>query len=115
MLTLPFYQVDAFTDRPFAGNPAAVCPLAAPLPDALMQDIAAENNLSETAFFHPRGQGDGGGFALRWFTPTVEVDLCGHATLAAAHVLMTELDPSLTEVTFHTRSGALVVRRDGDL
>src|SRR3954462_15930110 len=98
MPTLPLYQVDAFTDRPFAENPAAVCPLTAPLPDALMQDIAAENNVSEPAFFHPRA--DGGGFALRWFTPTVEVALCGYATLGTAHVLMTELDPSLTEATF---------------
>ena len=106
--TLPLYQVDAFSDRPFAGNPAAVCPLEAPIPDALMQDIAAENNLSETAFFSP----DGDAFSLRWFTPTTEVDLCGHATLASAFVLMTELDPARTEVTFRTRSGLLSVRRD---
>ena len=107
MPTLPLYQVDAFTDRPFAGNPAAVCPLAAPIPEALMQDIAAENNLSETAFFHPQGDA----FSLRWFTPTTEVDLCGHATLASAFVLMTELEPSRTEATFRTRSGLLSVRR----
>jgi PhzF family phenazine biosynthesis protein len=105
--TLPLYQVDAFTDRPFAGNPAAVCPLEAPIPEALMQDIAAENNLSETAFFHPQGDA----FSLRWFTPTTEVDLCGHATLASAFVLMTELEPARTEVTFRTRSGLLGVRR----
>jgi PhzF family phenazine biosynthesis protein len=108
--TLPLYQVDAFTDRPFAGNPAAVCPLTAPIPEALMQDIAAENNLSETAFFHPQGDA----FSLRWFTPTVEVELCGHATLASAFVLMTELEPARTEVTFRSRSGALPVRRAGD-
>ncbi len=107
MPTLPIYQVDAFADRPFAGNPAAVCPLEAPIPDALMQEIAAENNLSETAFVLR----DGNAFGLRWFTPTVEVDLCGHATLAAAFVLMTEIDPARTEVTFRTRSGLLAVRR----
>jgi PhzF family phenazine biosynthesis protein len=110
--TLPLYQVDAFTDRPFAGNPAAVCPLAEAIPEALMQDIAAENNLSETAFFLTAPQGDA--HSLRWFTPTVEVDLCGHATLASAFVLMTELEPTRTEVTFRTRSGLLPVRRRGD-
>jgi PhzF family phenazine biosynthesis protein len=107
MPTLPIYQVDAFTDRPFAGNPAAVCLLETPIPDALMQDIAAENNLSETAFVLR----DGGAFGLRWFTPTVEVDLCGHATLATAFVLMTEIEPARTTVTFRTRSGLLPVRR----
>jgi PhzF family phenazine biosynthesis protein len=107
MPTLPFYQVDAFTDRPFAGNPAAVCPLEAPIAESLMQEIAAENNLPETAFVLR----DGDAFGLRWFTPTVEVDLCGHATLATAFVLMTELDPARTEITFRTRSGLLPVRR----
>jgi len=107
MPTLPIYQVDAFTDRLFAGNPAAVCPLEAPIPEPLMQEIAAENNLSETAFVLR----DGDAFGLRWFTPTVEVDLCGHATLAAAFVLMTEIDPARNEVTFRTRSGLLPVRR----
>ena len=110
MPSLPLYQVDAFTDRPFTGNPAAVCPLQAPLPAPLMQQIAAENNLSETAFFHA----DGDGFALRWFTPTVEVDLCGHATLASALVLMDELDRTRTRAVFHTRSGALPVEKRGD-
>lgn len=111
MPTLPIYQVDAFAGRPFAGNPAAVCPLSTPLPAALMQDIAAENNLSETAFFVPEGEV----FGLRWFTPTVEVDLCGHATLASAFVLMSELEPQRNEVVFRTRSGLLPVRReDGD-
>jgi PhzF family phenazine biosynthesis protein len=104
---LPLYQVDAFANRPFAGNPAAVVPLSEPIPEALMQDVAAENNLSETAFFFPEGDA----FNLRWFTPTVEVDLCGHATLASAFVLMTELEPARTEVTFRTRSGLLSVRR----
>jgi PhzF family phenazine biosynthesis protein len=107
MPTLPIYQVDAFADRPFAGNPAAVCPLEAPIPEAVMQEIAAENNLSETAFVLR----DGNAFALRWFTPTVEVDLCGHATLAAGFVLMTEIEPARTEITFRTRSGLLAVRR----
>jgi len=78
----PMYQVDAFTDRVFHGNPAAVCPLEQWLPDATMQAIAAENNLSETAFFVPSGSD----FHLRWFTPATEIDLCGHATLAAAHL-----------------------------
>src|SRR5581483_3105579 len=96
MPSLRVYQVDAFSDRPFAGNPAAVCPLAAPIPEALMQDVAAENNLAETAFFHPQGDA----FSLRWFTPTTEVDLCGHATLASAFVLMTELEPARTKVVF---------------
>jgi PhzF family phenazine biosynthesis protein len=114
--TIPIFQVDAFADRPFTGNPAAVCPLDGPLPDALMQDIAAENNLSETAFFHRQGADhDGALYGLRWFTPTVEVELCGHATLASAFVLMTELDDTRTEVSFRTRSGLLGVRRRGDL
>jgi predicted PhzF superfamily epimerase YddE/YHI9 len=114
--TIPIFQVDAFADRPFTGNPAAVCPLEGPLPDALMQDIAAENNLSETAFFHRQGAGaDGAVYGLRWFTPTAEVDLCGHATLASAFVLMTELDDARSEVSFRTRSGLLLVRRRGDL
>src|SRR3954470_8322839 len=112
MPTIPLYQVDAFTNRPFAGNPAAVCPTEGPLPEALMQDVAAENNLSETAFFHRQGDL----FSLRWFTPTVEVDLCGHATLASAFVILTELEPSRIEVAFRTRSGTLTVRREaGDL
>jgi PhzF family phenazine biosynthesis protein len=82
-MRLPMYQVDAFTDSLFGGNPAAVCPLPAWLPDATMRAIAAENNLAETALFVR----DGGDYALRWFTPTVEVDLCGHATLASGHVV----------------------------
>jgi PhzF family phenazine biosynthesis protein len=109
-LTLPLYQVDAFANRPFTGNPAAVCPTEGAVPEALMQDVAAENNLSETAFFHRQGDA----YSLRWFTPTVEVDLCGHATLASAFVLMTELEPSRTEVSFRTRSGTLTVRRQAD-
>ncbi len=108
---IPLFQVDAFTDRPFAGNPAAVCPLDAWLPDDLMRKIAAENNLSETAFIVPRGDS----FDLRWFTPAVEIDLCGHATLAAAFVLMTRIEPGRTAVTFHTRSGPLGVTREADV
>ncbi len=109
-MKVDLYQINAFTDRMFAGNPAAVCPLAAWLDDATMLAIAAENNLSETAFFVPRD----GDFDLRWFTPTCEVDLCGHATLASAHLILTRLDPGRTDVVFHTRSGALRVVRDGD-
>jgi len=111
-MRLPLYQVDAFTDRLFGGNPAAVCPLDAWLPDATLQAIAAENNLSETAFFVR----DGGDYALRWFTPTVEVDLCGHATLASGHVVMLFLEPQRESVSFQTRkAGTLVVTRRGDL
>ena len=109
-MKLPFAQIDAFADRPFGGNPAAVMPLEAWLPDETLQAIAAENNLSETAFtILAEGNAD---YELRWFTPTTEVDLCGHATLASAFVLMTELEPARSEVTFRTRSGLLSVRRD---
>jgi PhzF family phenazine biosynthesis protein len=108
---IPLYQIDAFTRRAFAGNPAAVCPLAAWLPDETLQAIAAENNLSETAFFVVQGEK----YELRWFTPSVEVDLCGHATLAAGYVVLELLAPSLPAVTFHTRSGELVVRREEGL
>jgi PhzF family phenazine biosynthesis protein len=107
-MPLPIYQVDAFTDKLFGGNPAAICPLESWLPDATMQAIAAENNLSETAFF----VGDGGEYVLRWFTPTVEVDLCGHATLAAAHVVFQFLEPQRQSVRFRTlKAGTLVVSR----
>jgi PhzF family phenazine biosynthesis protein len=110
-MKLPIYQVDAFTGRRFAGNPAAVVPLESWLEDATMQSIALENNLSETAFFvrEPDGR-----FGLRWFTPGVEVDLCGHATLASAHVILNMLEPGRDEVAFETRSGELRVSRDGD-
>lgn len=106
----PLVQVDAFTDRPFAGNPAAVCILPAARDEAWMQDVAREMNLSETAFLHPRGDE----WELRWFTPACEVDLCGHATLASAHVLWEDgrLPPG-AEARFHTRSGLLTARRDG--
>ncbi len=109
-LRIPVYQVDAFASRVFAGNPAAICPLEQWLPDEQMQAIAAENNLSETAFFVPNGDG----YALRWFTPKVEVDLCGHATLASAFVILNRLAPG-NSVRFETKSGTLVVTRDGDL
>ncbi len=110
-MQLSFYQVDAFAAALFTGNPAGVCPLAEWLPDDTMQAIAAENNLSETAFFVPGG--DSADFTLRWFTPAVEVDLCGHATLASAFVIMTLLEPDRAAVRFATRvSGVLSVRRD---
>ena len=110
MSALPFFQVDAFASRPFEGNPAAVMPLSEWLPDEVMQAIAAENNLAETAFTVPSESGDAD-YDLRWFTPTVEVDLCGHATLASGHVLMTG-----AKMRFATRSGVLTVtREDGKL
>ncbi|MEM1321563.1 MAG: PhzF family phenazine biosynthesis protein [Bacteroidota bacterium] len=107
MRKLNIYQVDAFTDRPFGGNPAAVCPLDEWLPDALMQNIALENNLAETAFYVPTA----GGFHIRWFTPAVEVDLCGHATLASAHVLYSIAGYAGEQIEFRSRSGSLLVRQ----
>ena len=110
-MRLPIYQVDAFADRIFAGNPAAVVPLEDWLPNATLQAIAAENNLSETAFFVRQGES----YALRWFTPTVEVDLCGHATLASAYVVFRFLETERHRVAFETRkAGTLVVTRRGD-
>jgi PhzF family phenazine biosynthesis protein len=109
MTNLPFFQVDAFADRPLSGNPAAVIPLDRWLDDATMQAIATENNLSETAFTVP-SEREGADYDLRWFTPTDEVDLCGHATLAAGHVLI-HTDP----VRFATKSGILVVTRRDDV
>jgi PhzF family phenazine biosynthesis protein len=108
MQTLPIYQVDAFTDEPFAGNPAAVVLLDAWIPDSLMQAIAAENNLAETAFVVTAERG---AMPLRWFTPTVEAPFCGHATLAAAHVLNTEAGRRGT-LSFDTRAGVLRVTRE---
>ncbi len=110
-MKLPIYQIDAFADRPFQGNPAAVCPLEGWLPDSVLQAIAEENNLAETAFF----VGGDGKYGLRWFTPTKEVDLCGHATLAAAHVLFAGACREQAEITFESRSGSLRVLREGDL
>ncbi len=109
---IPIYQVDAFASQVFAGNPAAVCPLDAWLSDEVMQSIALENNLSETAFLVKRG--DGVEYDLRWFTPAHEVDLCGHATLGSAYVIANHLDGG-AEVRFHTRSGLLTVTREGEL
>lgn len=107
---IAIYQVDAFCDAVFGGNPAAVCPLTAWLPDAQLQAIAAENNLSETAFF----VAEGADYRLRWFTPKLEVKLCGHATLATAHVLKTRLRSEVTELRFQTRSGLLTVQCGDD-
>jgi PhzF family phenazine biosynthesis protein len=108
-IVLPFYQVDAFAPAPLTGNPAAVMPLDQWLPDEILQAIAAENNLSETAFTVPL-DGAQADYHLRWFTPTVEVDLCGHATLASGHVLLKG-----SPIRFLTRSGVLTVTREEDL
>ncbi|HXZ02752.1 MAG TPA: PhzF family phenazine biosynthesis protein [Stellaceae bacterium] len=111
-MRLPLYQIDAFTDRRFGGNPAAVVPLEQWLPDAVLQAIAAENNLAETAFLRREGED----YALRWFTPTVEVDLCGHATLASAYAIFRFLEPQRERVGFQTReAGRLSVAKRGDL
>lgn len=110
-MRLPLYQIDAFTDRLFGGNPAAVVPLEEWLPDTVLQAIAAENNLAETAFFRREGED----YALRWFTPTVEVDLCGHATLASAYAIFRFIEPRREKVVFRTReAGRLSVARRGD-
>ena len=111
-MELRIYQVDAFTDRVFGGNPAAVVPLGEWLPAGMMQAIAMENNLAETAFFVERFDGD---YDLRWFTPAVEVPLCGHATLATAWVLFNRLGVDGDKVTFHTRGGQLSVMRDSEM
>jgi PhzF family phenazine biosynthesis protein len=109
-MKIPLYQIDAFTGRVFGGNPAAVCPLDAWLPDPVMQSIALENNLSETAFIVARN----GQYEIRWFTPAVEIELCGHATLASAFALFTILEPSRTSVTFASKSGPLGVSKQDD-
>ncbi|CAF1393610.1 unnamed protein product, partial [Didymodactylos carnosus] len=109
-MIIPIYQVGAFTDRLFGGNPAAVCALDKWLSDSLMQKIAAENNLSETAFFVPNFSNDK--YELRWFTPKQEVDLCGHATLATAHIIFSEMSPTKEKITFQTKkAGELTVTR----
>lgn len=110
-MKIKLYQVDAFASRTFEGNPAAVCPLENWLGDALLQAIAEENNLSETAFFVPSEKG----FKLRWFTPVKEIDLCGHATLATAHVIFGKLGYSKQVIIFETRSGELFVKKKGYL
>ncbi len=109
-MKIPLYQIDAFAERSFSGNPAAICLLDEWLGDEVMQSIALENNLSETAFV----VGGNGAYDLRWFTPACEMDLCGHATLASAHVVLNTLEPDCQEVRFSTRSGDLFVKRDGE-
>jgi len=112
-MRVPIYQLDAFASGLFKGNPAAVCPLERWLPDQLLQSIAAENNLAETAYYVPAGHGR---FHLRWFTPEVEVDLCGHATVATAAVILgVRSELGGTRVVFESKSGELVVDREGDL
>ena len=111
MTEITLYQVDAFTDAVFGGNPAAVCPLDAWLPDATLQTIAAENNLSETAFFVPSESG----YHLRWFTPAIEVELCGHATLASAYVIAQHVEPGVGKIAFESASGPLTVTRAGEV
>lgn len=106
-MKIKLFQVDAFTDQLFKGNPAAVCPLENWLPDNTMQQIAAENNLSETAFIVSQGEA----FEIRWFTPQIEVDLCGHATLASAHVYFEELEYPAAQIVFHSKSGPLTIMR----
>jgi len=110
-MKIPIYQVDAFTDVQFKGNPAAICPLESWISDELMQNIAMENNLSETAFFVKSDSG----YELRWFTPKGEVDLCGHATLAASYVIFNYLDKEAQTIDFHTKSGLLQISRTGNL
>jgi PhzF family phenazine biosynthesis protein len=110
-MRLPLFQIDAFTRRTFGGNPAAICPLQTWLPDALMQAIAGENNLSETVFFVPAGED----YQIRWFTPVAEIDLAGHPTLAAAWLILTRLQPGRTDVVFRTKLGdRLAVAREQD-
>ncbi len=112
---VPFYQVDAFTSRLYHGNPAGVVVLEKFLPEDVMQAIAAENNLAETAFMVPSGRSSGPTWKIRWFTPVLEMDLCGHATLASAHVLWNHLKVGGTKVTFQSASGSLGVERRGDI
>jgi len=114
-MQLPIYQADAFTSKLFRGNPAALVPLEQWLADELLQAIAAENNLAETAFTVPAANPLDRGFELRWFTPAAEVPMCGHATLAAAHLMWTELGSLEEEILFFTQSGELRVRRKGEL
>lgn len=109
-MEIKMFQIDAFTDNVFAGNPAAVCPLDKWLPDEIMQRIAMENNLSETAFFVKEGED----YRIRWFTPVDEVDLCGHATLASAFALFTLLNYKKEKIVFHSRSGPLYISREDD-
>ncbi len=107
-MKIPIYQIDAFTDKQFSGNPAAVCPLKSWPESELLQAIAAENNLSETAFFVEKQEH----FELRWFTPVIEVNLCGHATLASSYVIFNELDTKKRQIQFKTKSGILPVKKE---
>jgi PhzF family phenazine biosynthesis protein len=109
-MELTLYQIDAFASKPFEGNPAAICPLDDWLPDELMQSIATENNLSETAYFVEKNNG----YHIRWFTPTHEVNLCGHATLASAYVIFNILGYEKNEISFESQSGLLTVKRSND-
>lgn len=110
-MRVPIFQVDAFTSRVFCGNPAAVCIVEQWLTDDIMQSIAAENGVAETAFLKPVQDG----FGIRWFTPEIEMDLCGHATLASAHVVVRHLNPALPSVIFYSKSGTLKVSVDGEM
>jgi len=110
-MELIIYQVNAFTDKIFCGNPAAICPLDDWLPDDVLQKIAIENSVAETAFFIPTSDG----FEIRWFTPEIEMDLCGHATLATAHVITRHLNPQLSCLKFHSKSGVLIVKVENEL
>ena len=110
-MKIPYFHIDAFTDTPFAGNPAGVCPLESWLSDTVLQKIAAENNLSETAFFLQAGDH----YELRWFTPAIEIDLCGHATLASGYVLAHYLGFTGPVMRFETKSGTLLVERQNDI
>jgi len=110
-MRIPIYQIDAFANEQFKGNPAAVCPLDEWIKDDVLQKIAAENNLSETAFFVKKDHE----YELRWFTPKSEIDLCGHATLASAFVIFTYLDKDAKNIKFNTKSGLLEVNKDEDL
>lgn len=110
-MKIPIYQINAFASKLFSGNPAAVCPLDKWIDDNIMQSIADENNLSETAFFVREKDG----YRLRWFTPTTEVELCGHATLASAFVIFNEIDKNVDKIKFYSKSGELNVSKDADL
>ena len=113
-MKLTLYQVDAFTDKLFGGNPAAVVPLKKWLPDALMQQLAMENNLAETVFFVPSKKKEAD-YDIRWFTPALEINLCGHATLASAFVLFNILKEKKKSVSFDSKSGLLTVKKKKDL
>ncbi len=110
-MQIPIFQVDAFTDKIFGGNPAAVCPLENWLPDDVMQKIAMENSVAETAFFIPLNDG----FEIRWFTPEIEMDLCGHATLATAHIIARHMNSQMSSLKFYSKSGVLTVKVENEL